>query len=263
MADNGLTKLESGLMAMVVVLMVVGGLIAYFTLYGAVKHGAMCACNKCVARGESFNGSGPWKLVGSATLADISQLGQVKLPLEEAVLTDQRRGMRTLIYRYRLVLGEGQYLYLTGTDKAYDGMGKYLLGNQPVPPGYGGLYILHLNKEGIPSGFRLPGFRNLGKAAEVMVSGNVGPYKYTLQGRKQYLNSDKYEYRVVIPTTPSPTYVHLLDDHKLRNGDTVRPVPISRPYESPGPFAINNGYGPGVSRSQTSVVAYKVMLQDY
>ena len=214
---------------------------------------------------ESYNGNpgGPWRNVGSATLADISKLGKVNLPLQEAVIADRTRGIKQLWYRYRLVVGPGQYMYLTGTDKAYNGMGKYLLGNQVIPPGYGGLYVLHLNKEGIPSGFRLPGYRNLGRVAPIMVNGAVGPYKYLLQGRKQLLNPDRYEYRVVIPGGPVPEYVPLLTHSKLRNGDTVKPVPHVYTYNDTGPFSVNASYRPGLGYQQPPAVGYKVMLKDY
>lgn len=199
---------------------------------------------------------GQWRAVGNATLADISNLGQVTLPLEEAVMVDNQRGIKMLTYRYRLVVSPGEYLYLTGNEKAHNGMGKYLLGNQPIPPGYGGMYVLNLGKEGIPSGFRLPGWRNMGYVAEVMVNGQVSGYNYVFQGRKQYLNPDKYEYRVKI----DPNYhIPLLGDKKIRDGDILRPVPPAYPRLSVYPE--DSGYGPASAQGEPVVVGYKVMLK--
>lgn len=207
---------------------------------------------------QSFevNESGLWRTVGTGRLADISNLGKVVLPLQETVIMS---GGRT-IYRYRLALNNGGYMYLTGSDKAYNGMGKYLLGNQIIPACYGGMYVVQLNKEGIPSGFRLPGFRNLGKVAPVMINGAVGPYKYLLQGRKQLLNPDKYEYRVVKSDGPVPESVPLLYHDKLRSGDTVKPVPSVYTYNDTGPFSVNVAYRPDLGNHQPPAVAYKVLL---
>lgn len=207
---------------------IVGGTIVALVIAGLVMWACKSASGFSIERLQHAD----WKVVGTARLADVSKLNPLTLPLEETSTNGS--------YRYRLSLPDGSKLYLTGGHQARSGEGRYLLGNQPIPPAYGGLYVLQL-AENFPSGFRLPGWTNVGFAADVYVNGKVGPYKHILQCRLHRLNTSKYSYRVVDTNGPVPAYTPLIGDLKLSDGDIVRPKLYLRPYKTP-------------------IVAYKIML---
>lgn len=172
-----------------------------------------------------------WTSVGTGTLSAVSSLGTVVLPLE------QGRGLRGE-YLYRLVLPhEGQYIYLSGFDKAYTGQKKYILTDQLFPPEYGGAYTISL-KETFPYGFKVPGYANIGRVASVYLNGKVGPHDAILQSRPVRLNNSRFQYRVLHNDgtyTMLPESIHQLHDNEV--------VPPASPHLTSG------------------VVAYKVRLE--
>ena len=178
-----------------------------------------------------MNNAYNWQTVGTATYSNVSPLGKPTFPLEQAMVRF-RNGV-LFYYRIKIQSQPPRYLYLGGSNKAYDGEGRYLNGNQPVPAHLGGLYILNMTsnkKEGMPYGFTLPGWKHIGYAAGVMMNGAVTPYKYRLDKQVDFLNPDKFNYRVY--NYDMDKLIMLRSHHRIHDGELMETVvpKMSGPY---------------------------------
>ena len=174
-------------------------------------------------REEKTNITNPtdWTRVGSARLADLSPKGNVEFPVDmiEIPMGDKNRFQESG-YIYALVMSDGTRLQLTGTSKARNNEGKYIMGNQVIPDNIGGLYILNLSqKEGLRNGFRVGGWKTIGMVAAVPVSGTPGQFSHPLQMRLDRLNPSVCEYRVL----NSNRWINVKDQCFLRTGDIITP----------------------------------------